>query len=88
MEMASQGAKADVVLMDPPRSGSSEELLEAVAHMAPGKVVYISCNPETLGRDLKYLTGRGYKAERAVAVDMFPFTGHVESVVSMSRIGK
>lgn len=85
LEMVSQGTKADVVLMDPPRSGSSEEFLEAVVRMAPGKVVYISCNPETLGRDLKYLTGRGYKAERAVAVDMFPFTGHVECVVLMSK---
>lgn len=88
VEMASQGAKTDVVLMDPPRSGSSEEFLEAVARMAPGKVVYISCNPETLGRDLKYLTGKGYRAERATAVDMFPFTAHVEVVVLMSRIEK
>lgn len=85
LEMSSQGAKVDVVLMDPPRSGSSEEFLEAVAHMAPGKVVYISCNPKTLGRDMKYLTGRGYKAEKAVAVDMFPFTGHVEVVCLLSK---
>lgn len=88
LEMVSQGVKVDVVLMDPPRNGSSEEFLEAVAHMAPGKVVYISCNPETLGRDMKYLTGRGYKAEKAVAVDMFPFTGHVESVVLISKVEK
>lgn len=88
LEMASQGAKADVVLMDPPRSGSSEEFLEAVARMAPDKVVYISCSPETLGRDLKYLTGKGYRAERAMAVDMFPFTGHVETVVLMTRMDK
>lgn len=88
LEMSSQGVKVDVVLMDPPRSGSSEEFLEAVAHMTPGKVVYISCNPETLGRDMKYLTVKGYRAERAMAVDMFPFTGHVESVVLMSRVEK
>lgn len=85
LEMEAQGAKVDVVLMDPPRSGSSEEFLAAVARMAPEKVVYISCNPETLGRDLKYLTGKGYRAEKAVAVDMFPFTGHVECVVLISR---
>lgn len=85
LEMETQGAKVDVVLMDPPRSGSSEEFLAAVARMAPEKVVYISCNPETLGRDLKYLTGKGYRAEKAVAVDMFPFTGHVECVVLMSK---
>ncbi|MDE5950892.1 MAG: 23S rRNA (uracil(1939)-C(5))-methyltransferase RlmD, partial [Acetatifactor sp.] len=88
LEMEAQGAKVDVVLMDPPRGGSSEEFLAAVARMAPEKVVYISCNPETLGRDLKYLTGKGYRAEKAVAVDMFPFTGHVECVVLMSRVEK
>ncbi len=86
LEMQEQGAGADVVLMDPPRSGSSQEFLTAVDRMAPRRVVYISCNPETLARDLKYLTGNGYQAERAVAVDMFPFTEHVECVVSMSRI--
>lgn len=85
LEMEAQGAEVDVVLMDPPRSGSSEEFLTAVARMAPGKVVYISCNPETLGRDLKYLTGKGYRAERAAAVDMFPFTGHVEVVCQLIR---
>lgn len=88
LEMETQGAKVDVVLMDPPRSGSSEEFLAAVARMAPERVVYISCNPETLGRDLKYLTGKGYRAEKAVAVDMFPFTGHVECVVLMSKVEK
>lgn len=86
LEMQEQGARADVVLMDPPRSGSSQEFLTAVDRMAPRRVVYISCNPETLARDLKYLTENGYQAERAVAVDMFPFTEHVECVVSMSRI--
>lgn len=80
LEMEAQGARVDVVLMDPPRSGSSEEFLSAVARMAPGKVVYVSCNPETLVRDLKYMVGNGYRVERAVAVDMFPFTGHVETV--------
>ena len=85
LEMEAQGAKVDVVVMDPPRSGSSEEFLAAVARMAPEKVVYISCNPETLGRDLRYLTGKGYRAEKAVAVDMFPFTGHVEVVCVLRR---
>lgn len=85
LEMQEQGAKVDVVLMDPPRSGSSEEFLTAIARIAPRRVVYISCNPETLVRDLKYLTGNGYRAERAVAVDMFPFTEHVEVVVMLSH---
>lgn len=86
LEMAEQGAQADVVLLDPPRSGSSEEFLTALARMAPKRVVYISCNPETLARDLKFLAGRGYRAEKGVAVDMFPFTGHVECVVLMSKL--
>ncbi len=83
--MAEQGAKVDVVLMDPPRSGSDEAFLSSVVKMKPGKVVYISCNPETLARDLKYLTKNGYKVKRAVGCDMFPFTSHCESVVSLVR---
>ncbi len=83
--MAEQGAKVDVVLMDPPRSGSDEAFLSSVVKMKPKKVVYISCNPETLARDLKYLTKNGYKVNRAVGCDMFPFTSHCESVVSLSR---
>ena len=83
--MEAQGAHVDVVLMDPPRSGSSEEFLSAVVHMAPGRVVYVSCNPETLVRDLKYMVRNGYRAERAVAVDMFPFTSHCETVCLLRR---
>ena len=85
LEMEAQGSQVDAVLMDPPRSGSSEEFLAAVARIAPRRVVYISCNPETLARDLHYLTGKGYKAQRAAAVDMFPFTGHVETIVLLQR---
>lgn len=86
MEMAASEARADVVLMDPPRSGSSEEFLAAVARMAPARVVYVSCNPETLARDLGYMTKNGYRAERAVAVDLFPFTNHVETVCLLSKL--
>lgn len=81
--MAEQNAKVDVVLMDPPRSGSDEAFLSSVVKIKPQKVVYISCNPETLARDLKYLTKKGYKVVRAVACDMFPFTNHVECVVKI-----
>ncbi len=84
VEMAEQNAQVDVVLMDPPRSGSDEAFLSSVVKMKPKKVVYISCNPETLARDLKYLTKKGYKVERAVACDMFPFTSHCETVVLLS----
>lgn len=83
VEMAEQQAKVDVVLMDPPRSGSDEAFLSSVVKIQPEKVVYVSCNPETLVRDLKYLTNKGYKVKKAVAVDMFPWTDHVESVVLM-----
>ena len=86
LDMEAQGVRVDVVLMDPPRGGSSEEFLSAVARMAPERVVYISCNPETLARDLKYLTAHGYGAERGLAVDMFPFTEHVESIVLLSKL--
>lgn len=80
LQMAEQGEKLDVLLMDPPRSGSSQEFLDAAVRIRPGKIVYISCNPETLVRDLKILTGQGYRVERSAAVDMFPFTEGIESV--------
>ncbi len=85
VQMAEKGEKVDVVLMDPPRSGSTEVFLDSVAKIAPKKIVYVSCNPETLARDLKYITKKGYKAVKAVAVDMFPNTSHVETVVLMSK---
>jgi len=85
VNMAEQGMKADVILMDPPRSGSSEEFLDAVAKLSPDRVVYVSCNPDTLVRDLKYLKQKGYTAKRCAAVDMFPFTEHVESIVMLSH---
>ena len=85
-EMAAAGEKVDVIMMDPPRAGSTEEFLTAVCKMAPPKVVYVSCNPETLARDLKFLTNRGYIAQKIQPVDMFPYTEHVETVVLMSRV--
>ena len=88
LDMAEQNSRLDVLFMDPPRSGSDEAFLSAVCRIKPERVVYISCNPETLVRDLKYLTKHGYRTERCVAVDMFPFTEHVETVVLISRVGK
>lgn len=84
VEMAEQKAKPDVLFMDPPRSGSDETFLSAVAAIKPKKIVYISCNPETLVRDLRFLTKRGYKVKRCAGVDMFPFTDCIESVVELS----
>ena len=83
--MAQEGAKADVVVMDPPRSGSTEEFIQAVAQLAPERVVYVSCNPETLGRDLESFKKVKYRAVEAWPVDMFGWTNHVETVVLMSR---
>ena len=84
-EQALRGRAPDVVFMDPPRSGSTPVFLEALTAMAPPTVVYISCGPESLVRDLTYLTGHGYAVKRLCPVDMFPFTEHVEMVVLLSR---
>ena len=80
VNMAEAGEKADVVIMDPPRSGSTEEFMDSIAKMGAKKVVYVSCNPETLARDLAYMKKLGYKAKEAVGFDMFPATEHVETV--------
>ena len=77
--------RIDVAVMDPPRSGSTKEFLESVVKLNPPKVIYVSCSPETLARDLDYLTAAGYRAEKIQPVDMFPFTQHVETVVLLVR---
>jgi len=84
-EMYEQGIKADVVVVDPPRKGCDEVLLETLVGMAPERIVYVSCNPATLARDLGYLAERGYAVREAQPVDMFPWTGHVETVVCLNR---
>ena len=84
--MAQDGEKADIVFMDPPRAGSDECFLSSLVTLAPKKVVYISCNPETQQRDLRFLTKRGYKVEKIQPVDMFPHTNHVETVVLLSQL--
>ena len=85
VELSEQNKKVDVVFMDPPRAGSDEAFLSSVVKLAPKKVVYVSCNPETLARDLKYLTRHGYQAVECQPCDMFPFTKHVETVVLLSH---
>ena len=77
--------RADVIVVDPPRKGCDEALLDTIVKMQPEKVVYVSCDPATLARDLKVLCGKGYELERVRAVDMFPMTVHVETVVLLSR---
>ena len=81
-----EGYRPDVVVLDPPRKGCAEELLDYLSHtVAPEKIVYISCNPDTLARDCAYLTKNGYLLSPVTPVDLFPRTGHVESVVCLTR---
>lgn len=84
-KLSDAGTSVDVVFMDPPRAGSSEKFLSSLARLAPRRVIYISCNPETLARDLKFLAGKGYRAKGAWPVDMFPWTESIEVVVQLSR---
>jgi len=75
----------DVIIFDPPRKGCSAEMIKTAAEMRPDRMVYISCDPATLARDCKIFDSLGYKTVKATPVDMFPRTGHVESVVKLIR---
>lgn len=85
VNMAAEGETCDVLLMDPPRAGSDQAFLSSAVTLAPKRIVYVSCNPETLARDLKYLTRNGYRVKTIQPVDMFPHTNHVETVVLLSQ---
>ena len=87
-KLESDGLRPDVVTVDPPRKGLAPEVIASVAAMGPEKVVYVSCDPATLGRDVKIFREFGYEAKRAAAVDMFPGTAHVETVVLLSKVQK
>ena len=84
--LAEQGKRPDVICVDPPRKGLSLQVIDAIAAMAPRRLIYVSCDPGTLGRDLKELTARGFTAEKAAAVDLFPRTAHVETVCLLSKL--
>ncbi len=84
-QMAESGDKVDLVFMDPPRSGSTPEFISSMIALAPKKVVYISCSPDSLARDLSIITKGGYKVEKARPVDMFPFTRSIETVVLLTK---
>jgi 23S rRNA (uracil1939-C5)-methyltransferase len=88
LEMAQRKEHADVVFLDPPRSGSTPVFIKSVATLAPNRVVYVSCSPETLARDLKEFQKYGYRTERAFPYDMFPFTEHCECICLMSKKDK
>ena len=85
-EHVGESARADVIVVDPPRKGCDEALLETIVKMQPERVVYVSCDSATLARDLKVLCGAGYELEKVRPVDMFPMTVHVETVVLLSQL--
>ncbi len=86
VDMAQAGEHADVVITDPPRAGCSLDFLKSLVRLAPKRVVYVSCNPETLARDLGFLTRHKYFVKKIQPVDMFPYTEHVETVVLLSKL--
>ncbi len=84
-QLAAEGIRPDVVVVDPPRKGCSAPLLDTLSQMCPERIVYIACDPGTLARDIKTLTGKGYALQQCTPVDMFPRTPHVECVCLMTR---
>lgn len=84
-ELSKEGRKIDTVIMDPARAGADIPFLSSLIRLSPQKVVYVSCNPETLARDLRYITKNGYKVRKIQPVDMFPHTEHIETVVLLTK---
>ena len=87
VKLADENKKIDLVIMDPPRAGSDEKFLSSLVKLSPEKVVYISCNPITQERDLRYMVKNGYEVKEIRPVDMFPQTNHVESIILMTYCG-
>jgi len=85
LELEKQGIQADVVVVDPPRKGLNADTIEALARFAPRRIVYVSCDPATLARDVALLKERGYRLKKALAADLFPRTAHVESIATLLR---
>ena len=86
-DLVSQGLRPDVIFLDPPRKGAAPPVLDAIVQAAPQRIVYVSCDPATLARDLRPLTAAGYHLQQIQPVDMFCWTGHVECVVKLTRVG-
>ena len=84
-QLASQGVRPDVAIVDPPRKGCAPEVFAAIDKMGIERLVYVSCDPATLARDLALLATMGYTARRACGVDLFPRTPHVETVVLVEK---
>lgn len=85
LQLAAEGIRPDVITVDPPRKGISQDVIDAIDAMNPDRLVYVSCDPATLARDVKLLAEKGYRYQRGEAVDLFPRTKHVETVVLLSR---
>ena len=83
--LAAEGVRPDVICVDPPRKGLAGDVVDTIADMAPDRVVYVSCDPATLGRDVKRFAQHGYLLQQAQAVDIFPRTQHVETIVLLQR---
>ena len=85
-QLKQEGVTPDVIILDPPRKGCDRALIDIVAGMRPQRVVYVSCDPATLARDLKAFFQSGYVPQKVTPIDMFPRTAHVETVVLMSKV--
>lgn len=86
-QLSIQGVHPDVVCVDPPRKGLSADVVDTIVAMAPERVVYVSCDPATLARDLARFAQQGYQVQKIVAVDLFPRTAHVEAIILMTYCG-
>jgi 23S rRNA (uracil1939-C5)-methyltransferase len=86
LELERRGVRADVVVVDPPRKGLNADAIKALARFAPKRIVYVSCDPATLGRDLALLKEKGYRLKNATAADLFPRCSHVETIVCLSKL--
>ena len=85
-KLRGEGVRPDVIVVDPPRKGLTPELIDTIVQMSPDRVVYVSCDPATMARDLKLFTEQNYSVKEITPFDMFPRTCHVESVAIISRI--
>ena len=85
LELEAKGIKPDVIVVDPPRKGLNADTIEALHRMSPRRIVYVSCDPATLARDVALLKERGYELKNAMAADLFPRCAHVESIVTLIR---
>ena len=85
LALEKNGIKADVAVVDPPRKGLNGDTIEALSRMAPRRIVYVSCDPATLARDVALLKERGYRLKNALACDLFPRCAHIETVVCLTK---